>query len=118
MVRTLLNRFFGKILNESEPKNASKVNTAVNNTNRSNGSCAINLPAFVEFVVKSLVDCPDEVSIESTNDSNGKVIKISCRKNEIRKIIGKNGKTINSIRSLVRGAAKRENQNVSVVVVE
>ncbi len=118
MVKALLNRFFGKILNESGPQKASKVNTSASNTNRNDGSYAVNLPGFVEFVVKSLVDCPDEVSIESTNDSIGNVIKISCRKNEIRKIIGKNGKTINSIRSLVRGAAKRENQNVSVVVVE
>ncbi len=114
MVKALLSRFFGKILNKSGPK----VNTSGNTDDHGNGRVSVNLPRFVEFVVKSLVDCPDEVSIESTQDTNGNVIKISCKKNEIRKVIGKNGKTINSIRSLVRGAAKRDNKNVSVVVVE
>ena len=74
------------------------------------------MPPSVHEVV--LVECPDEVFIEQVSEKQEDVIKISCKKDEIRKVIGKNGKTINSIRSLVRGAAKRLNKNISVVIVE
>ncbi len=78
----------------------------------------IDLVGFVDYVVRSLVDHPEDVKIDTDKDDRGLVIKINCNKDEIRKIIGRNGKTINSIRSLVKGAARRLNQRANVIVVE
>lgn len=77
-----------------------------------------DLEGFVEYVVRSLVDSPDEVRVSSEENAEGCVIKIDCRKEDIGKIVGKRGKTIMAIRSLVSGAAGRMRQRVSVEVVD
>ena len=77
-----------------------------------------DLEGFVEYVVKALVDYPDEVTIETTGTNEGAAIKIRCRKEDIGKIVGKRGKIIMSIRSLVSGAAGRQHKRVSVDVLD
>ena len=56
------------------------------------------------------------MNLETRED--GSVLKIDCRKEDIGKIVGKRGKTIMAIRSLVSGAAGRMRQRVSVEVVD
>ena len=73
---------------------------------------------FVEYVVKSLVDYPDEVSITTVDNQEGATIQIRCSKEDIGKIVGKRGKTIMAIRSLVSGAAGRQRKRVSVDVMD
>ena len=88
------------------------------------GSCGCasgsmrELEGFVEYVVKALVDFPEDVSIEMTETSEGAAIKIRCRKEDIGKIVGKRGKIIMAIRSLVSGAAGRQHKRVSVDVLD
>lgn len=77
-----------------------------------------DLEGFVEYVVKALVDYPDEVIVETTETDDGAAIKIRCRKEDIGKIVGKRGKIIMSIRSLVSGAAGRQHKRVSVDVLD
>ena len=96
------------------------------NTGSSSCSCGCSsasgsvryLEGFVEYVVKALVDYPDEVTIETTETEEGAAIKIRCRKEDIGKIVGKRGKIIMSIRSLVSGAAGRQHKRVSVDVLD
>lgn len=76
------------------------------------------LEGFVDYVVKSLVDYPDEVDITTEETEEGAAIKIRCRKEDIGKIVGKRGKTIMAIRSLVSGAAGRQRRRVSVDVLD
>lgn len=78
-----------------------------------------DLVRFVEYVAKALVDNPGEVQV--TTEENGAdscMIKISCNKSDIGKIVGRHGKTIMAIRSLVSGAAGRLQKRVSVEVVD
>ena len=77
-----------------------------------------NLEDFVDYVVKALVDYPDEVDITSAVTKEGASIQIRCRKEDIGKIVGKRGKIIMAIRSLVSGAAGRRRQRVSVDVLD
>ena len=77
-----------------------------------------DLESFVEYVVKTLVDNPAEVEITTVENEDGATIKISCCKEDIGKIVGKRGKTIMAIRSLVSGAAGRQRQRVSVDVMD
>lgn len=76
------------------------------------------LESFVDYVVKSLVDNPDEVSVSSVTTGEGATIQIRCNKEDIGKIVGKRGKTIMAIRSLVSGAAGRQRKRVSVDVMD
>ena len=77
-----------------------------------------DLENFVDYVVRALVDNPQEVSINSEASERADIIKISCRKEDISRIIGKKGRTIMAIRSLVSGAAGRMKKKVSVEVVD
>ena len=77
-----------------------------------------DLENFVDYVVRALVDNPKEVSINSEAGERADIIKISCRKEDISRIIGKKGRTIMAIRSLVSGAAGRMKKKVSVEVVD
>lgn len=82
------------------------------------GGSLRDLEGFVDYVVKSLVDYPDEVTVSTTENSEGAAIQIRCRKEDIGKIVGKRGKTIMAIRSLVSGAAGRQRKRVSVDVLD
>ncbi len=77
-----------------------------------------DLENFVDYVVRALVDQPEAVKIQVEKLENSTVIKINCAKEDMGKVIGKNGKTIMSIRSLVSGAGGRLGQKFSVEVVE
>ena len=76
------------------------------------------LESFVDYVVKSLVDNPDEVKLSTVETNEGATIQIRCNKEDIGKIVGKRGKTIMAIRSLVSGAAGRQRKRVSVDVMD
>ncbi len=82
------------------------------------GGSLRELEGFVDYVVKALVDYPDEVSVSTAENSEGAAIQIRCRKEDIGKIVGKRGKTIMAIRSLVSGAAGRQHKRVSVDVLD
>ena len=77
-----------------------------------------DVEGFVEYVVKALVDYPDEVSINTVENPNGATIQIRCRKEDIGKVVGKRGKIIMAIRSLVSGAAGRQRKRISVDVLD
>ena len=77
-----------------------------------------DLESFVDYVVKSLVDNPEAVKLTTVENSEGATIQIRCSKEDIGKIVGKRGKTIMAIRSLVSGAAGRQRTRVSVDVMD
>ena len=76
------------------------------------------MESFVEYVVKALVDKPEEVEITTVDGDEGATIQVRCWKDDIGKIVGKRGKTIMAIRSLVSGAAGRQHKRVSVDVLD
>lgn len=76
------------------------------------------LTGFVEYVVTQLVDSSKDVNI-NTKDENGQtVIEVTCAKPDMGKVIGKRGKTIAAIRTLVSSAARRDDKKVSVEVLD
>jgi len=83
-----------------------------------NGGSIRDLEGFVQYVVSALVDAPEEVRIETVENDEGYVIRINCKKEDIGKIVGKKGKTIMAIRSLVSGAAGRQQKRISVEVLD
>jgi len=98
-------------------KDSSSTPAAKTSDRKSSGGSS-DLENFVDYVVRALVDQPDAVKIQSDKLENSTVIKITCAKEDMGKVIGKNGKTIMAIRSLVSGAGGRIGQKFSVEVVE
>jgi len=73
---------------------------------------------FVEYIVKNLVDNPDEVQINEVGGSHTIIIELSVEKADIGKIIGKKGKTINAIRTLLMSVASRNGLRVNLEILE
>jgi predicted RNA-binding protein YlqC (UPF0109 family) len=72
---------------------------------------------FLDFVVRSLVDNPDDVQITETSAIGETAYRISLHPNDVGLVIGKGGRTIGSIRSLINTASK-SGDHLAVEVVE
>lgn len=70
---------------------------------------------FLELVLRRLVSYPDEIDVEETNDDRGHLFRIRVNPEDLGRIIGRNGRTIEAIRSLLHAAA-RDGQRVFVEV--
>jgi hypothetical protein len=74
---------------------------------------------FVEFIVKQLVDKPDIVSVEeSLPNENTFEIKIKVDQSDIGKVVGKHGKNVNALRTLLTAVAAKERHRATLQVVE
>ncbi len=73
---------------------------------------------FVEQVVKQIVDHPDDVEVTRTVDEMGVLIVLKVNKEDMGKIIGKNGQTAKSLRILLRVIGSKNNARVNLKIVE
>lgn len=73
---------------------------------------------FVEFVVKSIVDDPDEVKTDRTVDEMGVLITLSVSPSDMGKIIGKEGRTAKALRTLLRVLGAKNNARVNLKIME
>ncbi len=72
---------------------------------------------FLDFVVRSLVDNPDDVQISEVTHDGQVTYRVGLHPADVGLVIGKGGHTIGSIRSLVNSAS-RTGENIAVEVVE
>lgn len=80
-------------------------------------SSAANMDELVAFLVKSLVEHPDEVGIEKRSTGDGTVYEISLHADDVGKVIGRQGRVIKAIRTLVRAAASVDGSDATVEVI-
>lgn len=73
---------------------------------------------FVEYVVKSIVGSPDQVTVTRTVDDMGVLITLKVSKEDMGKVIGKGGQTAKSIRILLRVLGSKTNTRVNMKIVE
>ncbi len=73
---------------------------------------------FVEYVVKALVDHPDEVTVTEVETERAVIFELRLNQTDIGKVIGKSGRTINAIRSLLMSAAAKHGKRVMVEIIE
>ncbi len=73
---------------------------------------------FVEYIVKNLVDNPDKVQINEIGGTHTLIIELRVDKADIGKIIGKRGKTINAVRTLLMSVASRNGMRVNLEILE
>lgn len=71
---------------------------------------------FVEDIVKSLVDNPDAVRLSRTLDMKGVLLDLEVDPQDLGKVIGKKGMTINAIRSLLRVLGMKHDARFSLKV--
>jgi uncharacterized protein len=76
---------------------------------------AIDYKALVEYVAKSLAEKPDEVVVEAIERGGGTIaIKVKLADGDVGRFIGKAGRNIEAVRTLVRVASLRDRKRVFV----
>jgi len=73
---------------------------------------------FIEYVVKIIVDNPDDVVAERTIDDLGVLITLRVNKEDMGKIVGKSGQTAKALRVLLRIIGSKNNARVNLKIVE
>ena len=73
---------------------------------------------LIEYVVKTLVDHPYEIRISAIEGERTIVFELRCHPEDVGKVIGKSGKTVGAIRTLLSTVAARQNKRAMLEVVE
>lgn len=74
---------------------------------------------FVEYLVKRLVKYPDEVSVDVRPDGeDGETIYVKVAESDVGKVIGRQGKIIMSMRTLVKAATTKQGKKYSVEIAD
>ncbi|HLM09076.1 MAG TPA: KH domain-containing protein [Thermoleophilaceae bacterium] len=74
---------------------------------------------LLAYLARSLVDRPDEVSVESFEEDDGTVVlELHVAEDDAGKVIGRGGRTVAALRTVVKAASVRQGRRVLVDVVD
>ena len=73
---------------------------------------------LLSYIVRSLVDKPDEVSVEECDGNGETVFEVRVAEGDMGKVIGRQGRVVKEIRVLMKAVAQRKGRKVSVEVLD
>ena len=73
---------------------------------------------LIERIARALVDNPEEVAVTALEGSQATVLELKVAKNDLGKIIGKQGRTAKSLRTILGAASAKERRRVMLEIVE
>lgn len=79
---------------------------------------AADIKEIVSFIVRALVDRPEEVVVTEVEGEQTSVIELRVAKDDMGKVIGKQGRTARAIRTVLNAAATKARKRVVLEIVE
>lgn len=76
------------------------------------------MASLVEAIARALVSKPDEVVVTTEGTDKDMIIKLQVAKEDMGKIIGKQGRIAKAIRTVVKASAIKHNKKVTVEIIE
>lgn len=73
---------------------------------------------LVEFVVKSLVDVPDEVSVNVIEGEKSTILELKVAQEDVGKVIGKQGRIAKAIRTILSASATRDGKRATLEILD
>jgi uncharacterized protein len=73
---------------------------------------------LLETIAQALVDYPDEVRVNEIEQDNTLILELKVSKDDMGKVIGKQGRIAKAIRTVVKAAAVKENIRVVVEIIQ
>lgn len=72
---------------------------------------------LVEFIAKSLVDNPDQVTVNEVDGEQSIILELKVAPEDMGKVIGKQGRIAKAIRTVIKAAAVKQNKRVIVEII-
>jgi predicted RNA-binding protein YlqC (UPF0109 family) len=72
---------------------------------------------LVEFITKSLVDDPSQVYVSEIEGENSVILELRVGPEDMGRVIGKGGRTVNAMRTLIRVLAAKQGKRVTLEIV-
>ncbi len=73
---------------------------------------------LITYIARSLVDSPDDVQVTVTEEDDTILVDLSVAKDDLGKVIGKQGRTARAMRSLLSAAAGKEDKKSRLNILE
>ena len=78
----------------------------------------VSLKELIEFIAKALVDRPDEVRVEQVSGEQTIVLELRVAKDDLGKVIGKQGRTVKAMRALLSAASSKLKKRADLEILE
>lgn len=78
----------------------------------------MNIQELVEYITKSLVDDPNQVHVKMSENAHAVNVELQVAPEDMGRIIGKGGRVVNSLRTLVRIAAIRQGKRATLEILD
>ena len=72
---------------------------------------------LVEYLVKALVDKPEEVTINQTEGESVTILEIRVANDDVGKVIGRDGRIANAIRTITKAAGAKQKRRITVEIM-
>lgn len=76
-----------------------------------------SMKELVEFITKSLVDDPSQVYVSEIEGENSVILELRVGPEDMGRVIGKGGRTVNAMRTLIRVLAAKQGKRVTLEIV-
>src|SRR4051812_48917566 len=84
----------------------------------SSGKKLSELSKMIEYMARMLVDLPDQVEVNEIEGENTTVIELKVAKEDLGKIIGKQGRTARAVRTVLNGASTKLRKRTVLEIIE
>jgi len=76
-----------------------------------------SMKELVEFIAKSLVDDPSQVYVSEIQGESSVILELRVGPEDMGRVIGKGGRTVNAVRTLIRVLAAKQGKRVTLEIV-
>jgi hypothetical protein len=73
---------------------------------------------LLEYLARQLVDEPDAVRVERVDEADAVVLRLHVARDDLGKVIGKQGRIARALRTIVRAGSAREHRRVQLEIVD
>lgn len=73
---------------------------------------------LLKFLARSLVDHPEQVSVEERENADGVLLRLTVAKEDVGKVIGKQGRIARALRTVIKASAVKEGKQATVEIVD
>jgi predicted RNA-binding protein YlqC (UPF0109 family) len=73
---------------------------------------------LLEYLARSLVEYPDQVRVEESQNADGVLLRLYVAKEDVGKVIGKQGRIARALRTVVKASAVKDGKQATVEIVD